>query len=158
MTFLKPLALGLSLWAMAAPASAAMVTAQDPQSIVSALQQAGYVAKLDKDPGGDPMILSAASGANFRIFFFNCTANKDCSTIQFYAGYDVDEPIAVDRINAFNQTKRFIRALVDKENDPVLVMDLNLDKGGMSDALFIDNLEVWATQVPEFQRQIGLRK
>jgi hypothetical protein len=153
----KSIALAVATLSLAAPANAAMVRAQDPQSLVAALQGAGYVAQLGKDSGGDPMITSATSGSKFKILFYNCTANRDCATIQFYQGYHLDKPTAVEAINGFNQSKRFIRAAIDKENDPVLLMDLNLDKGGMSDALFLDNLEIWAAQQPEFERAIGYR-
>jgi hypothetical protein len=157
MSMLK-LSLAALALAAAAPAEAAIVQAQSPQTIVTALQKAGYMAQLASDSGGDPMINSAASGSKFKVFFYNCTDNKDCTTIQFYVGYHLDKPVAVDEINGFNQSKRFIRAMIDKENDPVMVMDLNLDKGGMSDALFIDNLEVWTSQIADFERAIGFRK
>jgi hypothetical protein len=34
-------------------------------------------------------------------------------------------------------------------------MDVNLDKGGMSPALFRDNLEVWVAILGEFRKRIG---
>src|SRR4051794_18018161 len=107
MTFLKPLALAISLWAMAAPAHAAMVTAQDPKSLVAALQGSGYQALLGADKTGDPMITSAVNGSKFQILFFNCTNNRDCRTVEFYSAYHLDKPNSAERMNAFNQDNRF---------------------------------------------------
>ena len=56
---------GLSALALARGAQAEAVKATRPQSIVSAMQNAGYKASLDKDSTGDPLINSASSGSNF---------------------------------------------------------------------------------------------
>ena len=152
--WLGPAALILGL---AAPAHAQMVRAQDPQTLVAALQNAGYRATLGTDRVGDPMITSAVGGTNFEIFFYNCTDHKACATIQFHSGYDLTNPVTLDRINEWNRTKRFGRAFLDKENDPILEMDVDLDDGGLSRALFIDNLEFWSSILGEFERHIGFR-
>lgn len=153
--WLGPVAVLLSF---AVPAHAQMVRAQDPQSVVAALQAGGYRAVLGVDRVGDPKIDSAVSGTNFQIFFYNCTANKACATVQFHSGYDITNPVSLDRINEWNQTKRFGRAFLDKENDPILEMDVDLDDGGLSRLLFIDNVEFWSSILGEFERHIGYRK
>src|SRR5688572_5581692 len=146
-----------ALAAFAMPAHAQMVRAQDPQSVVAALQSAGYRATVGVDRVGDPKIDSAASGTNFQIFFYNCTANRDCATVQFHSGYKVRTPVTLDRINEWNRTKRFGRAFLDKENDPILEMDVDLDDGGLSRPLFIDNIQFWTTILAEFEGHIGYR-
>jgi hypothetical protein len=155
--------LGLVLAAAAAlsavPAgAAAMVRAQDPQSIVAAMQEAGYTAKLGVDKVGDPMITSGYSGTTFQVLFYNCTNHKDCATIQFHSGYDLKEKVSLEAVNEWNRTQRFGRAFLDKDNDPILEMDLDLDDGGVSPALFVDNLEFWTSVLPKFEQRIGYRK
>ena len=155
--------LGLVLAAAAAlsavPAgAAAMVRAQDPQSIVAAMQEAGYTAKLGVDKVGDPMITSGYSGTTFQVLFYNCTNHKDCATIQFHSGYDMKEKVSLEAVNEWNRTQRFGRAFLDKDNDPILEMDLDLDDGGVSPALFVDNLEFWTSVLPKFEQRIGYRK
>jgi hypothetical protein len=140
-----------------ASAHAQMVRAQDPQSLVKVLQEAGFQAALDKDSRGDPRITSGLSGTRFYILFYNCTDNRDCATVQFRTGYKLDKPIGLDRINAWNSSQRFARAYLDDENDPVIDMDLDLDDGGVSKALFIDNLEFWSSALPAFEKHIGFR-
>jgi hypothetical protein len=141
--------------AACAPAEAQQIRAQDPQTIVKAMQSAGYTANLGKDPTGDPKIESGAAGAKFHVFFFNCTKNSDCRTVQFFAGYRKDGTVDMNQINEWNRTHRFSRAYIDKEGDPVIEMDVNLDEGGLSSALFIDNLKVWENLLGQFREEFG---
>jgi hypothetical protein len=142
----------------AAPAEAQMVSAKNPDSLIKALQGAGYAAKLDKDGSGDPMIVSAAGGHPFRVIFYGCTQNRDCATIQFAAGYDKKSETSLASINDWNRTKRFGRAYLDAEGDPILGMDVDLDDGGVSTALFIDNLQFWTSVKAAFEQHIGWGK
>jgi Putative bacterial sensory transduction regulator len=147
------------LVALASPAGAeTFVRAQDPQTVVAAMQGAGFTAKIGTDKGGDPMITSGYSGTAFRVFFYNCTKNRDCATVQFHTGYDLDKPVTLEQINEWNRTQRFARAFLDKDNDPIVEMDIDLDDGGVSNALFLDNLEFWTSSLGEFERHIGFRK
>ena len=134
-------------------AQAANVAATDPQSLVAALQGAGYKAALGKDNTGDPKITSATSGANFTINFYGCTKNVSCKTITFYAGWSGTKA-TVEMMNEWNKAKRFSRAYIDKDGDPVLELDVDLDDGGMSSALFIDNVEFWESVVGDFKKHI----
>ncbi|MGH6786224.1 MAG: YbjN domain-containing protein [Novosphingobium sp.] len=145
-----------SAWAI--PAQAQMVRAQDPDSLVQALQQAGYAAKLGTDAVGDPQITSGVSGTTFQIYFYNCTDHKNCATVQFHSAYDLQNPVGLDQLNEWNRMKRFGRGFLDKESDPVLEMDVDLDDGGMSRPLFIDNIEFWTSILGEFEKLIGYRK
>ena len=135
-----------------------LVYAQDPQTLVAALQAGGYEAKLGKDRAGDPMITSKASGTTYQLFFYNCTNNRDCATIQFHSGYDMRTKPTLESMNAWNKGKRFARGFLDAEGDPIVEMDVDLDDGGLSRELFIDNVEFWATLVREFETHIGFRK
>ncbi|HYD36053.1 MAG TPA: YbjN domain-containing protein [Allosphingosinicella sp.] len=150
------IAAAAGLWAV--PGEAQMVKGQDPESVVRALQGAGYAAKLGVDKVGDPMITSGVSGTTFQIFFYNCTDHKECATVQFHSGYDLSQPVTLERINEWNRSQRFGRAYLDKENDPILEMDVDLDDGGVSQLLFIDNIEFWASVLGNFERHIGYRK
>lgn len=143
--------------AAAVPAQAQMVRGQSPGSLVQALQKAGYAAKLGVDKVGDPMITSGAAGTTFQIFFYNCKGGKDCATVTFHSGYDLKSNIGLERINEWNRGKRFGRAYLDKEDDPILEMDVDLDDGGLSPALFIDNVEFWTSVLGEFEKHIGYR-
>ena len=142
----------------AAGAAAPMVRAQDPQSLVNAMQKAGYKAELGTDKVGDPMISSGYSGSTFQVFFYNCTDHKACVTVQFHAGYDFNEALPLETLNAWNKSQRFGRAYLDKEDDPIVEMDVDLDDGGIAPLLFIDNLEFWTSSLGKFETHIGYRK
>ena len=141
----------------ASPALAQQVTAKDPESIARALVASGYRAEMKKDGEGDPMIMSASSGTKFGVFFYNCTNHANCATVQFHAGFDTDPGKApsLEKINAWNRTQRFGRAYLDNEGDPVIEMDIDLDDGGMSQPLFLDNLEFWVSVLAQFEKEIG---
>jgi len=153
-TMTMALALGALGLATAAPAQT--VRGQDPATVAAALQTHGLRAKTSTDKVGDPMISSASGGTTFEVLFYNCTDNRECATVQFHAGYDVDD-VSLETINAWNASQRFGRAYLDKEGDPILEMDVDLDDGGMSQLLFIDNLEFWETLLPKFESAIGYR-
>jgi hypothetical protein len=154
----KWLAIAALASAWTVPARAEMVRAQDPGSLVRALQKGGYAAKLGTDKVGDPMVTSGVSGTNFQVFFYNCTDHKGCATVQFHSGYDLTTPVSLERINEWNRSQRFGRAYLDKEDDPILEMDVDLDDGGVAELLFIDNVEFWASVLGNFERHIGYRK
>jgi hypothetical protein len=139
------------------PVAAETVTAKDPQSIVQAMQAAGYQAKLDVDKVGDPMVKSSTSGTQFGVYFYNCTDHKDCTSIQFQTGFDTDPGKApsLEVINRWNTTKRYTAAYLDDEGDPGISMDVNLDHGGIASDLFEDNLQLWASLVADYEKHIG---
>lgn len=140
----------------AAPAAhAQMVTAANPQSVIAALQSGGYKAALDKDSTGDPRIKSAATGSNFVVNFYGCEKNVRCKTLTFYAGWTGSKATIGD-MNEWNKVKRFSRGYIDKDGDPVMEFDLDLDDGGMSSALFIDNVEFWEASMGAFKKHIGM--
>lgn len=136
-------------------ASAQQVTATDPQSIIAALQAGGYKAVLGKDGSGDPRIESAASGAKFVVTFYGCTKNVACKTVTLYAGWSGGKATS-EQINEWNKNRRFSRAYIDKDGDPVIEFDIDLDDGGMSQALFIDNVQFWESAIGGFKKHLGL--
>ena len=138
-----------------AAAQAQNVRAQEPETVAEALRQAGYRAQLDTDSGGDPMIRSTSSGSDFLILFYGCTDNADCRTVQFYAGYSEPSNASPEAMNLWNAENRFGRAYVTDEGAARVEMDLDLDDGGLSQALFIDNLEFWVLIMARFEEFIG---
>jgi hypothetical protein len=136
------------------PAAAQNVTA-DPQRLVAAMQAAGYQAELGTDNTGDPMITSGVAGTKFVVLFYNCTNHLDCSTIQFQTAWAMQTKPAMAAINDWNHRNRFGRAYIDDVGDPGIMMDVNLDKGGMPPSLFRDNLDVWMAVIGSFRKAIG---
>ncbi|MEO9130011.1 MAG: YbjN domain-containing protein [Sphingomonas sp.] len=143
----------LMMLAGAGSAQAQTASASNPSSIQDAMQAAGFQAALSKGSDGDPMITSGASGSKFVVLFYGCTSNRNCTSIQFYAGFS-DSKMTVGDMNEWNKSKRFGHAYIDKDGDPCIEMDLDLDSGGMSRALFQDNLSVWSDLVSRFKTKV----
>ena len=149
------IAASAALLAAASPAAAQNVEAKDPPRLAEAMKAAGYAATLGTDQIGDPMISSAIGDTQFKVLFYNCTAHRDCATVQFHVGYTPAKKVSLDTINAWNSSQRFGRAYLDRVGDPILQMDVDLDDGGLSRALFVDNLEFWASVLGRFEKHIG---
>lgn len=147
------LAIGAAAATAALPAAAQTVQATKPDTVMTALRNAGYRAMLSKDNVGDPVIKSGAAGVDFSVLFYNCTEHKDCKTVQFYAGF-VKKGVTLDTINKWNAEHRFARVYLDDDKDPRIEMDLDLDSGGMSPGLFKANIATWESLLGEFQKAI----
>jgi hypothetical protein len=152
--------LGLIL-AASAPAvptpTSAQISPADPAAIVLLLQREGYKAKLDKDKQGDPLIESAASGAKFHIFFYDCKQGQECGSLTFHAGYamEKDKTPAPEKVVEYNRGWRYGRAYLDDDKDPNIEFDLAFGGSAMPDKMFVKNLEAWTGSMASFQQYIG---
>lgn len=130
-------------------AQAQTIGAGDPKQIAKLISDKGYQAEV-VDTDSSPRIRSSDSGVKFVIFFMNCTAGKNCATVQFYTGF-ADMVVPLEKINEWNRDHRFARAFLDDESDPVLEMDLNLDAGGVPAENFLDNFTIWLDLMSQFR-------
>lgn len=136
------------------PAQAQNVTASRPETIAAVLQARGLPSEL-KQGDGNPYIRSAYDDMPFLIGLMNCDDSQaNCATVQFYFGFNDRKGFSLDKLNEWNATKRFVRAYRDSDNDPVLVMDVDTDKGGVPQAVFNENLSVWLDQMQQYRRYV----
>jgi Putative bacterial sensory transduction regulator len=126
----------------------------DPNQIAQILQNEGYVAKVDVDSEGDPKINSSSQRAKWGIYFYGCTNHTNCQSIQFHTSFTTQGKIYLDQINTWNRTQRFACALLDKDGDSTLKMDVQLISGISVDT-FKRNIGVWDSQLGEFEKLIG---
>ena len=89
------LSLTIALLGTAIPcaASAASVTSVDPQTMVTALQNAGYKAVLGKSDDGEPVIDTAAESNAIRIIMTECKNKAGCKTTEFAGVWDCSSSI-----------------------------------------------------------------
>ena len=144
----------LSLLAQPALAAAQGIDATDPEAIAALLRAEGYTARVGADSHGDPKIDSGSQGADWILFFYGCTENRDCQSVQFYAGFDLAEGLPVERLNDWNRGNRFGRAYADADGDPIIEFDVNL-AGGVSEANLRDTVGLWSAVLRGFMRHIG---
>ena len=139
----------------ALPAAAQSVSASDPASMTQVLQSFGYRAELGTDNGGDPKISSSSGGANFSIFFYGCTNGTNCDAISFSAAFDLDPGSNVALMNDWNVKKRYTKAYLDDEQDPVIDMDIFLGDGGVTIENFRFWVDTWERAVGDFKTHIN---
>lgn len=118
------------------------------------MQDLGYRAQLGVDDAGDPMIDSTASGYKYRVLFYDCEGDKGCGALEFWAGFDADEPGDLAKMNEWNLNKRFGRAYLDEEGDPIVTIHYNL-AGGVTQTNIEDMFEWWELVVAEFAAYVG---
>lgn len=135
----------------AAPLAAQNVTA-DVDRIAAILQQEGYQAKRLGDPG-EPRIETSMGGYAAAVYFYGCDAKgKGCKSVQFYSGFNPKTSPTLDAMNEYGRANRFGRVYLDKDGDPVIEMDIDLEAGGMPQALFVDNLAYWNSILGRFAK------
>ncbi|KUF12580.1 YbjN domain-containing protein [Pseudoponticoccus marisrubri] len=142
------LATGLALSPLAA--SAQMVNAEDPERLAQIIRAEGYPVEVGTDNVGDPKITGKIRGTTFNVFFYDCTDNRNCLTLQFQAAYDVPNGISLERANQWNMDRRYASVYLDAEYDPFLEMDLNIDYD-VTEENFLDNFLIWANVIGEFE-------
>lgn len=147
---LRPAAVAVTALAVTGPARAE-IAASDPQAVLDAMHDYGFAATMEVDTQGDPKIASRVSQSRFVVFFYGCTDNTDCASIQFFVGYDQEESVSALMMNEWNRSKLFSKATVDEEGDPALEMDVNLDFDGIGPENFADVLDIWRLSVEEFE-------
>ena len=102
---------------------------------------------------GDPKIAGKIEGVGYQVYFMNCTDNKDCEDLNFYAGF-LDNKQTLEAINAWNRDKRFGKAYLDSDLDAVIEFDLNLEHGVSQknlDAAF----SLWSLLLGQYTTYIG---
>jgi len=134
-----------------------LICASEPATIVAAMQEEGYRAKLEKDKRGDPIIRSEVSGYEFEVYFYGCVEGKNCTTIQFYTGFSAEDDNTPAYANKWNTEKRFIKAYTNEEKELLLEYDIST-VGGVNKRNFADTLDWWATMLGEFSQFVKAQK
>lgn len=152
----------LFLLAAAAPAPAAMLSSHNPESVVSYLQSEGYRAKLiapasTDDPSFGPRIETSDGGTTFGINFLNCKARKQCRDVLFTSSwaFETGKSPSPATIHKWNAERRFTKAYLDKEGDPVLEMDVLFQDGRLDPANFKAYFEVYTSGLQTFEEFIA---
>jgi hypothetical protein len=132
-----------------APASAENVVA-DIQRIAAVLRNAGYRAQIEGE-GPDRYIAAGAGGSSFTIQLHGCNLlGGDCKNVMFYAWFDSETPPPLEAMNTYAARMRWGRFYLDHEGDPTIELDIDLEDGGMSEELFLDNVEYWDGALNQF--------
>ena len=139
--------------------SAAMadnVLASDPQTLMNFFFDQGYPAQLTEDAVGDPLIEFRHNGETRALFFYDCVDNAGCLSLQFYMGYQLGEPLPVEKMNEWNtDERRFTRGYMTDDGSVRLEMDIATGEDGISGRDFASLLDLWLDRMVEFEEYIG---
>ena len=142
--------------ALAAPGAAYAQTILDASNVngIAAIAQEYGSAEVEEDNTGDPMLSGEMGGTEYVVFFYGCTDGADCQTIQFLSSWVNPGAADIDSINAWNREKRFGKAFLDDENDPVIEMNVNL-YAGVTETNLSDTFDWWRVVMENFEDHIG---
>ena len=119
------------------------------------LQEKGYQAAIQLKEGKPSQIRSSINGHKYNIYFFGVGETGRAKVIEFGYGVVLKEKIAAERISQWNRKFRFGRAyLDDDEDDPILEMDLNVERGCTS-AMLDNTVDRWISVLDRFVNHIN---
>lgn len=149
---LSTAACALAAMLAAAPASAqtSMIDGTDPDALRSVLSGFGS-AELTTDDVGDPQIRGRISGYLYRVDFYGCSDNQNCTGVLFRAGFE--KPVSLEVVNAWNQEKRYGQAYRNEDGTATVAMAVNL-RYGVERRNFDDTADWWRIVLDEFVQHI----
>lgn len=142
----------------AAMANAASVTSVNPQSMVLALQNAGYKAILSKTDNGDPLIETASDGNSIYIVMSDCDNHNSCTTTEFLGIWDCSDSFekCMNVAHKFNTEEGPVHVLMSPDGKTATTYSYLLyDEIGISEALFIKNLTTFIYYNSQFTLSVA---
>ena len=140
---------------MAAPPASAQNVVADIDQLGRVMKSGGYTLETKSD-GGVPYLRAERSKNSyaFSVYLYGCDEGtaRNCKSVQFYSGFSPKKKVTLDAMNQYARENRWGRIYLDKVGDPAIEMDVDLEKGGMSEDLFLDNLEYFETVMNEFAK------
>jgi len=125
--------------------------ASDPQTFIDFFAAEGVAAELKVDAAGDPLIEFRHGNEKKLMFFYDCIDNAECLAVQFYAGFKLDGPVSLEKLNEWNSgERRFTRAYGMDDNVARIEMDIATILDGISARDFRDLLRLWLDRQAEF--------
>lgn len=149
---LAPLAFLVAAMGLAVPAQAQMVDATNPETIRDIVESGRWSAALNPLDENTPMIVVTVEDSGFMIVFMDCDQGKNCRSLQFFTRLAKQKEISQERLNWWNDEMRFVRAILDKNGDPILKMDVPFGEKGMPRETFEANLSIWGMMMTHFAR------
>jgi hypothetical protein len=134
---------------LATPAARAGATidATDPAWVLAAARDLGD-ASMTRDSMGDPLIEGQLDGKDYRLYFYNCSENRDCRSLMFFAAWEAED-LTDAAMADWNREKRFGKAYIDEDGRAAVEMNVNLH-GGVTLANLGDTLGWWRRVLVEF--------
>jgi hypothetical protein len=123
------------------------------EEVAKWLQDAGYKAEIQTAKDGTKNVKTAADGTDIYVDMYDCSKPK-CTSIQFSAGFNTTGAWNGTKMNDFNRDNRWVKAYVDKKDDPWIQMDVDLYPGGTKEGLD-DHFIVFHQLLVSFKKYIN---
>lgn len=122
----------------------------DPDHIVSVLRDAGYPAEYFSEEADYRQILSKSGNHQFLVELYDCENGTACETLEFFAGFPMEEPPTAEVLDAFPGPREGARISIDRRGDPSIQLPVELSGESLTDAEFIERLKSWETMLEAF--------
>ncbi|HLZ76658.1 YbjN domain-containing protein [Phenylobacterium sp.] len=135
---------GISLLcSIGTPSVASTVLAAHADSVVAALKENGYQAKLEKGDDGSPQIITASGGNKMVMTFSSCTKGDNCEYIELIASWSgTSDADARSAVTKWNGEEHFAAAIyLPKDKYVVLYHYIITGSAGISDSSLIASIE-----------------
>lgn len=143
-------AAAITLGIGALPARADVTTGE----VARALESRGHQAVIGIDDDGDPKVTTTVDDVHLTVFFYGCDHGRSCQSITFQSAFHVEGGVPLEKINAWNRDKRFLKTWVDKVNDPFCEMDIDAE-AGLTPLQMVSYVSLWESRVAEYKGAMG---
>lgn len=135
-------------------ATASDIFASRPDTVLGYFKDSGFPSKLTVDNVGDPLVEVKYFGTSFEVYFYGCSNNVNCTSVQFYSGYRTDGRVTLEQINQWNAENRFIRGYVTDEGAARIETDAYTGQDGLSSDDFDSLVNIWLRGLTDFETEI----
>ncbi len=127
------------------------------EEVATWLRASGYPATVKQDTSDgaksyERIVSSSIDGVNYDIYFYGCSDGR-CDSIQYAAGWP-SSPGSLDRIAAWNLSKRYIRAYSTASGQYWAEYDIDVSPGGTYEQLD-KTLSRWRSIIGEYKTYMG---
>ncbi|MBS1724484.1 MAG: YbjN domain-containing protein [Armatimonadetes bacterium] len=129
-----------------------LVTSMDEKSILAMLAEIGVKPKIDDDGSGCNRFSFTINGNEVSLYQF-VEGKEGAKSLTLSLGLDLPTKCDMAKVNAFNESVRFVKAFLDDDGDPFLVSDFDIE-GGVSIGTVKEWITTFAKTVPAFREQI----
>lgn len=131
----------------------APVLAGNPESVVAALQAAGFRAQLSATQSGTPLINTGMAGRNVVVLFRACKDNKDCLSLMFMARFDQIEGLTYEDMNTFNLDSGMLISALNDKGQPLVKSVIITGREGIPLKTFNSFLIAWESALQRFEEK-----
>lgn len=147
------LLLGVTLGA-ASPASAQMISSQDPAGLAKLLRERGQTAIITVDEFNDPFIETSVDNVDYNIIFYGCENHEDCTSLTLRAQRISTGNASYEAMNQWNFDQRWTKLYTADVNSAILEMDFLFSQSPMTQQAFAAYLDIWDRSLEQFVRYI----